>query len=618
MHKVSNELLFHLTLPSKSQKMFGRGKNKDKEKVELSKDAYKKARRFFRFLKPYRMFYIIGWIFLLLSSLTSMLFPALMGQLLGADSEQDPIVKIENVDLTNINVILVVMLLVFASQAFFSFFRIYIFTRVTEKALKDLKVTAFGRLLHLPIDFYNRNKVGELTSRIATDINLLQKTLNTTIAEFFRQFVTIVFALGMILYFSWELALWMLAVVPLLAIVAIVFGRYIRGLSKRAQSESAESNSILEEVLMGIVNVKAFTAEKNEAGRYGKRVEAIAGLNIKSGIMRGLFASFIIFCMFGGIAFVIWKAKGLETSGVITGAEFNAFILYTIFLGASFGAVPDLYAEIQKAIGATEHLMDILEEDLEENPEMVINDIKAEVEFKNVHFSYPQRKEITVLNGISFKCSPGHTTALVGSSGAGKSTISSLLLKFYNIDQGEILLDGKNIQEINNESLRSQMALVPQEVILFGGSVYENVLYGRPNATKEEVLEALKKANAYDFVMSFPDQLETLVGDRGIQLSGGQKQRIAIARALLKDPKILILDEATSALDSESEQLVQEALDKLMEGRTSFVIAHRLSTIRNADTILVLEKGKVVEQGTHDQLITQNGAYSKLNKIQLN
>ncbi len=593
-------------------------RNRDKEKVELSKDAYKKARRFFRFLRPYRSQFIIGWIFLVLSSLTAMLFPALMGQLLGAKEGQEAIFTIEGIDLTNLNVIIMVMLIVFAAQAVFSFFRIFIFTNVTEKSLKGLKLAAFEKLIVLPLDFYNRNKVGELTSRIATDINLIQKTLQTTLAEFFRQFITIAVAFCVLLYFSWELALWMLAVIPLLAIVAIVFGRYIRKLSKRAQEQSAKSNAILEEVLMGIVNVKAFTAEKHESSRYEKRIDNIAGLNIKSGIMRGLFVSFIIFCMFGGIAFIIWKAKGLETAEVITLAEFNAFILYTIFLGASFGSVPDLYAEIQKAIGSTEHLMDILDEEEEEKGEHLLENFKGSVRFKDLNFSYPQRSEIQVLNSISFECRPGVMTALVGSSGVGKSTISSLLLKFYKPDKGAIYFDDQDIQDVNTESLRSQIALVPQEVLLFSGSILENVLYGKPGSSIEEVEAALKQANAYDFVTGFPDKMETVVGDRGVQLSGGQRQRIAIARAVLKDPKILILDEATSALDSESEKLVQEALEKLMMGRTSFVIAHRLSTIRNADNILVLDQGEIVESGTHEQLLgKETGIYKKLIETQM-
>lgn len=591
---------------------------KKKEKVQLSKDSYRKAKRIFVYMRPYRFIFAIGWIFLILSSLVSMLFPMLMGQLLGANSDEKAIVEVDAVDMTNINTIIIVMLLVFGVQALFSFIRIIIFTNVTERTLKDVKTNAFGKLIGFPLDFYNRNKVGELTSRIATDINLIQETLNTTIAEFFRQFVTIAVALGFIIYFSWELALWMLAVVPVLAVIAIVFGRYIRKLSRSAQDASAESNSILEEVLTGIVNVKAFTNERYETSRYNEKVSSIMGFNIRRGVMRGLFVSFIIFGLFGGISFVIWKAKGMQEMGDISYAEFTAFILYTIFLGASFSAVPDLYAKIQQAIGSTEHLMDLLEEETERAGGKELVNFKGEVTFSDVSFAYPQRKEIQVLDKISFHCAPGQTTALVGSSGAGKSTISSLLLNFYDINEGSIKFDGTEVSDISKESLRSQIAVVPQEVILFGGTIRENILYGNVDATEDEIVEAAKKANAYDFIMSFPDQFETLVGDRGIQLSGGQKQRIAIARAVLKNPKILILDEATSALDSESEKLVQDALDKLMVGRTSFVIAHRLSTVKNADNILVLEHGTIVEQGKHDSLIADpEGVYFKLNNIQL-
>ena len=443
--------------------------------------------------------------------------------------------------------------------------------------------------------------------------------MNTTIAEFFRQFITIAVALSFIIYLSWELALWMLAVVPILAIIAIIFGRNIKKLSKSAQEESAKSNSILVEVLTGIVNVKAFTNETYETDRYDSTVTKVMGINIKRGVLRGLFVSFIIFGMFGGISFVIWKAKGMQEMGSITNSEFTAFILYTIFLGASFSAIPDLYAKIQKTIGSTEHLMDLIEQPEEVQGGEEYKGALGGVRFNNVYFSYPERNEIEVLKGISFDCKPGSTTALVGSSGAGKSTISSLLMNFYAIDKGEIEFDGTDIQKLSKSSLREQIAIVPQEVILFGGTIRENILYGDVHASEDQVKAAAEKANALDFINSFPEGMNTKVGDRGIQLSGGQKQRIAIARAVLKDPKILILDEATSALDAESENLVQEALEKLMVGRTSFVIAHRLSTIKNADNILVLEDGKVVEQGKHEQLIqNESGAYYKLNNIQLN
>ena len=546
-----------------------------------------------------------------------MIFPALMGQLLGANSSEQSLINLGGYDFTNINVILIALLITFGAQAIFSFIRVVVFNRVTENVLRDIKQQAFEKFMFLPMSFYNRNKVGELTSRIATDIQQLQETFNTTLAEFFRQIITIIVALTFIFGLSWELALWMLAVVPVLAIVAIVFGRYIRSLSKKAQSESAASNSILEESLLGIFNVKTFTNERYEASRYQAKINEALNQNIKSGIMRGLFISFIIFCMFGGIAFVIWKAKAMQNDGLITVAGFNMFILYTILLGASFGSIPELYAKIQKAIGTTEHLMDILAETPEEvSAGVPIKASEGQVRFDNVFFSYPQRTEVAVLKGISFECQPGTLTALVGSSGSGKSTIASLMLKLYNPNSGSILVDGQDIATASNQSLRSLIAVVPQDVILFGGTIRENILYGRTNATDDEVIDAAKKANAYDFIMSFPDQFETLVGDRGIQLSGGQRQRIAIARAVLKKPRILILDEATSALDSESEKIVQDALDKLMQGCTSFVIAHRLSTIQQADKILVMEHGHIVEQGKHTDLIKQNGVYSKLHNMQ--
>ncbi|MBK6952712.1 MAG: ABC transporter ATP-binding protein [Crocinitomicaceae bacterium] len=587
------------------------------DKVKLNPDSFQKAKKIFRFLKPYKGIYFLGWIFLLLSSLTAMVFPALMGQLLGADTSEKALIQFGNLDFNNVNILLLFMLIVFAFQAVFSFFRVVVFNKVTENVLRDIKQESFRTFVHLPMNFFNRNKVGELTSRIATDIQLLQETFNTTIAEFFRQIVTIIFALTVIFFLSWQLALWMLAVVPVLAIVAIIFGRYIRTLSKKAQDESAASNSVLEEVLIGIFNVKAFTNERLEENRFNDRIAEVLRQNIKSGIMRGLSVSFIIFCMFGGVAFVIWKAKSMQNDGEITAAAFNAFILYTIFLGASFGSIPDLYAKIQKAIGSTERLMTILEEKPEEEkPGQEIDSFSGRVSFKNVSFSYAQRKEIEVLKGVSFECYPGQVTALVGSSGSGKSTISSLLLKFYKPDSGEILFDDMNVENLSNKSLRSQIAVVPQEVILFGGTIFENIQYGRPDATKEEVEEAARKANAYDFIQSFPEKFNTLVGDRGIQLSGGQRQRIAIARAVLKNPKLLILDEATSALDSESEKLVQDALNKLMKGCTSIVIAHRLSTIQNADNILVMESGKIAEQGTHSRLIQQGGIYTRLQNLQ--
>lgn len=598
--------------------------NKDKkQKVKLTKETIRKAQGIFTYLKPYRGAFFIGWVFLILSTSVGLIFPFMMGQLLGSGSGNKPAsmadsVKLINLD--NINNVAILLFILFGLQSLFSYFRVVIFTNVTENALRDIRKAAFSKLIYMPMDFFNQNKVGELTSRMSSDITQVQETLKTTIAEFFRQIVIVVGGIVFILLFSWKLALIMLSTVPVMAIIAVIFGRFIRRLSKKAQDQAAESNSIIEESLTGISNVKSFTNELFILGKYDKAVDEIRNLNVKSGIWRGLFVSFIIFCLLGAIVFIIWQGL-LMTQGPnpeLSPKDFFSFIMYTIMMGASIGSLPDLYASIQKSIGATENLMDLINKPSEN--QLITGTkkpiISGVVEFRNVGFSYPQRKDISVLNGISFTAKANETIALVGSSGSGKSTISSLLLHYYTINSGSILFDGVDINEIDLEYLRSHMAIVPQEVILFAGTIKENIAFGKTDASEEEIIEAAKKANAWEFISSFPDRLDTQVGDRGIQLSGGQKQRIAIARAIIKNPTILILDEATSALDSESERLVQDALDKLMVGRTSFVIAHRLSTIKNAEKILVIQNGNIVEEGNHDELIRSKGIYSNLVELQ--
>lgn len=600
-----------------------RPKKEKKEKIKLTKEGIQKAKGIFRYLKPYRFSFSIGWIFLILSTSAGLIFPLLLGQLLGSagepvNSEQ----AVGMIDLNNINKVALALFILFGAQALFSYFRVVIFTNVTENTLRDVRYDAFSRLVYMPMDFFNKNKVGELTSRISSDIVQLQETLRTTIAEFFRQIVIIVGGIIFLGMLSMKLALLMLATVPVMAIVAVFFGRFIKKLSVRAQDETATSNVIIEESLTGISNVKAFTNEAFALFRYKNSIEEIRKLNIKSGLWRGLFVSFIVFCLFGAIVFIIWQGL-LMTQGpnpALSNKNFYSFIMLTVMMGASIGSLPELYASIQKAIGSTENLMTIIQTPSEketltgkEKPE-----ITGKVAFKDVRFHYPQRPDVEVLKSINLSAEPNETIALVGSSGAGKSTIASLLLRFFDTSSGELNIDGIDAKDIEIEHLRSKMALVPQEVILFGGTIQENIAYGKPDATEEEILLAAKQANALEFINAFPEKFNTQVGDRGIQLSGGQKQRIAIARALLKNPTILILDEATSALDSESEKLVQGALDTLMKGRTSFVIAHRLSTIRNADKIYVIENGQIAEEGKHSELIEiAGGIYANLVELQM-
>lgn len=599
-----------------------RPKKKKEERVKITKESLKTAKGIFAYLKPYSVSYFIGWIFLVLSTGAGFAFPYLMGQLLGGTSTEPMSMEssISSINLSNINTVAFILLILFIGQAVFSYFRVILFTNVTENALRDIRNDAFQKLVYMPMDFFNTNKVGELTSRISNDITQIQETMRTTVAEFFRQLVVVIGGILLLFYFSWKLALIMLATVPVMAIVAVIFGRFIKKLSKQAQDFSAESNSILEEALMGITNVKSFTNELFVFTKFKKSTQEIRNLNIRSGWWRGAFISFIIFCLFGAIVFIIWQGL-LMTQGdnpELTTGDFFSFVMYTVMMGASVGSLPELYAGIQKSIGATENLMIIISEksEKETNKGTLKPEISGAVSFENVAFSYPQRPDVTVLKDVSFRADKNETIAFVGQSGAGKSTMASLILNYYPLLRGKIIFDGVDADDIDLKHLRSHIAIVPQEVILFAGSIRENILFGNPVASEEEIIAAATQANAIDFIRSFPEGFDTQVGDRGIQLSGGQKQRIAIARAILKNPTILILDEATSALDNESEKLVQDALDKLMEGRTSFVIAHRLTTIRNADKIFVLNNGEIVETGTHNELLAQRGVYSGLVEIQ--
>jgi ABC-type multidrug transport system fused ATPase/permease subunit len=601
-----------------------RPKKEKVERVKLTKESIQKAKSIFKYLRPYRSTFALGWIFLILSTSAGLLFPFLMGKLLGStvDKVSNTQDMVGMINFNNINQVAFALFLLFGFQALFSYFRVVLFTNVTENTLRDIRYDAFNRLIYMPMDFFNQHKVGELTSRVSSDITQIQETLRTTIAEFFRQIVIVVGGIIFLAFLSWKLSLIMLATVPVMAIIAVFFGRFIRKLSKRAQDEAASSNVIIEENLTGISNVKSFTNEALALLKYRNSIDEIKKLNIKAGLWRGLFVSFIVFCLFGAIVFIIWRGL-LMTQGPnpdLSTQNFYSFIFYTIMMGASIGSLPELWATLQKAVGSTEYLMNII--DTQNEKELLTGkkkpNITGNITFNKLQFAYPQRPDVEVLKSISLHANANETIALVGHSGAGKSTITSLLLRYFDPRSGDIQFDGIAGTDIEIEHLRSHIALVPQEVILFAGSIEENIAFGKTDATATEIKEAARQANALEFIDSFPEGMQTQVGDRGIQLSGGQKQRIAIARALLKNPTILILDEATSALDSESERLVQEALETLMKGRTSIVIAHRLSTIRKADKIYVLDKGVIAEEGTHQDLLEkENGIYANLVEIQM-
>jgi ABC-type multidrug transport system fused ATPase/permease subunit len=515
-----------------------------------------------------------------------------------------------------LNFTLILIFVQLGFQTIFSFMRVYLLTEVGEKSLADMRRDVYSKLLSMPMSYFTEKRVGELSNRISSDLSQIQDAISFTLAEFLRGIFTLIIGLGFIFWISTKLA-----VVPVIAVLAVVFGMRIRKMARKAQDQLAESGTIVQETFQGISIVKAFTSEVYEISRYVKSVYAVVDTAIANARYRGAFISFMIFSVFGAIAFVMWYGANMIQTGELTMGSLTMFVIFSMFVGGTFAGFADMFSQLQKTLGATQSVREILRAEGEpiELIQSVIEPqytLKGNVTFKQVAFSYPSRSDVSVLKDITLTTNNGEQIALVGPSGAGKSTIASLLLKFYEPTSGSILFDDKDGISFPLTQLRKQMAFVPQDVVLFGGTIAENIAYGKLGATAEEIADAAIKANAHDFICKFPEGYETIVGERGIKLSGGQRQRIAIARAILKDPAILILDEATSSLDSESEQLVQEALDNLMKNRTSFVIAHRLSTIRNAHKIVVIDKGTVAEQGSHEQLMANNGLYRKLNDMQ--
>ena len=591
----------------------------DMPKAKLNAANFKKGSRLFSYLGGQKWAFGIGMVFLILSASVGLLFPLLSGKMFGMLGNGDKTQMLAN--LKKLDGLGVKLLLILVVQGFFSFGRVFMFTRVTENILQGLRNKAYERLVKKPMEFFNRNQTAELSSRLATDLNVISEAFTMNIAEIIRQ--SIVGIGGLIIIISstnFQVAKWFLIIIPPLSAVAILFAKKIRGYSKRFQDKIADANVIVGESLTGITNVKSFTNEQYEIDRYNSKTNEIKNFGLQYGIFRGAFFAFVITCIFGAIFFMLYKMLQLNAQGIITGEEFGKFMMLALFVSGSLGGLPEQIASIQRALGATDRVFEIIDEEIEQvhvGDDLALK-TKGDIELKGISFNYPSRENFSVLKTISFNAKAGQTVALVGSSGSGKSTIANLLLRFYTPDKGQILLDGIDINSLDLTSLRQQIAYVPQEVILFAGTIAENIAYGKVGASQEEIESAAKKANAFDFINTFPDTWHTMVGERGIQLSGGQRQRIAIARAVLKNPAILILDEATSSLDSESEQLVQDALDKLMIGRTSIVIAHRLSTIKDADKIVVLHQGEIVEEGTHQELVNlENGFYVKLSKMQI-
>lgn len=585
----------------------------DVPKRKITLEGLRNAFRLYKFIKPFRVEYTIGILFLIGSSLASLAFPKLLGELVSAGSEG----KLAE----NLNLIALLIVLTLLIQSLFSYFRVVLFVNVTEKTLASLRQSTFNHLIRLPLKYFDSHRVGELNSWISADIALLQDTLTYTLAEFIRQIIVITGGVTLLVFTSWKLTLFMLAVLPAAILLAVFFGRFIRKYARKVQKQIAESNTIVEETLQGIRSVKVYTNELYETARYRVKTNEAAATGIKGGKYRGAFSAFMITGIFGALVAVIWKGASMMAAGIIDTGELFSFVIYSGFIGGTIGGLAGVFTQIQKFLGATEELFELLGEEPEKTDIIdKVSDgerITGNIKISGLSFSYPSRPDEQVLEDIDLEISKDQMVAIVGPSGAGKTTITALLLGLYEPSAGFIEFDGRLSTSFSLSALRRQIALVPQDIFLFGGTIGENIGYGRPGATDAEIAEAAEKANALEFIDRFPEGFGTVVGERGTQLSGGQRQRIAIARAVLKDPRILILDEATSSLDSESERLVQEALERLMQGRTSIVIAHRLATVRKSDKIIVLDKGRVAEQGTHAELITiEGGIYRNLSSMQ--
>ncbi|WP_276954041.1 ABC transporter ATP-binding protein [Allomeiothermus silvanus] len=569
-------------------------------------------RRLLAYTRPYRTELIVAIIATLIGSAFGLLFPLVIGRLVDAS-----FLRIGSADTTVLDRTVLILIGVFALQAFFSAVQSYLLSRVGEGVVADLRRTVYRHLLTLSPRFFETRKTGEITSRLTSDISTVQGVVSSALVQIFSQTLTLVGTVIILFVTNWRLSLLMLSIVPVVVLAAFYFGRLLRKVSKEFQDRVADANARAEEAIGGIRVVQAFTAEPLEARTYADLIGASFKVALRRARIRAIFNPVVFFAMFSAIGIVLWYGGRLVIAGELTPGQLVAFLVYTFSVAGAVGAFSGLFSQFQEALGASSRIFELLDEksDLPEpaNP-VKLSSVRGEVRFEHVSFGYGERG--AVLEDVSLTAKPGEVVALVGPSGAGKSTLISLIPRFYDPTRGRILLDGVDIRDLTLHDLRSNIALVPQETQLFSGTIAENIRYGKPGASDAEVIEVAKAANAHEFITSFPDGYATIVGERGIKLSGGQRQRVAIARALLKNPRILILDEATSSLDSESEALVQEALEVLMQGRTTFVIAHRLSTIRGADKIVVLEAGRIVQQGTHQELLAAGGLYKELYELQ--
>jgi len=566
-------------------------------------------RRLFGYLAPYRARLALAFAALVSSAALSLVFPAVISVVVDS--------VLVSGDVAALDRITVALLLVFLLRSVTTFVENYNLNFVGERIVVDLREQLYAHMVNLPLSFFIQRRVGELVSRLSSDVTVMRTVLTNNLNTLLQQTFIMIGSIVIMLVLNWRLTAFILVLAPAIVALGAAFGFSLRRISTRIQDELASVTTVVDEVFQGIREVKSFVRERYEIGRYNQALSRAFRAALSLLRVRSLFGPLAAFMGFGGIALVLWFGGREVLEGRLTGGELIAFLIYGLTVAGSLGALVGLYTQFQEALGATRRVFQILDEqpNIVDAPDAaVLEDADGRITFENVRFTYDGRRD--VLRGVTLDIAAGEIIALVGPSGAGKSTMFNLIPRFYDVTEGRLCVDGHDVRALTQASLRAHIGIVPQETLLFGGTIRENIRYGRLDASEAEIIAAAQAANAHDFIAEMPDGYDTIVGERGVRLSGGQRQRVAIARAILKDPRILLLDEATSSLDSESERLVQDALERLMQGRTTVIIAHRLSTTKIAHRIAVLDQGEIVELGTHDELMRRDGLYAKLYSMQ--
>ncbi|MEQ8676078.1 MAG: ABC transporter ATP-binding protein [Aggregatilineales bacterium] len=586
-----------------------RNSTPNKDERDNLPDVPVQWRRMIGYLRPYIRRLMLALGATIISAVLSLIFPQVIGQVLDT--------VLAEADLALLNQITVALLVVFFIRSISSLIETYNLNYVGERIVVDMRLDLYQHLQNLSLDFFTNHRVGELVSRISSDVTVMRTVLTSNINTLLQQTFIMVGAIIVMFALNWRLTLFIVALIPVIVLIGFAFGFYMRRISTQVQDEIALSTTVAEESFQNIREVKSFVREPYEINRYNGAINRAFDAAVRLLRIRAVFGPLIGFLAFGGLSLILWFGGREVIAERLSAGDLIAFLIYGLTVAGSFSSLIGLYTSFQEALGATRRvfqLMDIQSEVKDREGAQELSRSQGHIRFEDVSFRYEE--EVEVLKNVTLEIMPGEVVALVGPSGAGKSTTFNLIPRFYDPTSGTITIDGQDLRDVTSASVRDQIAIVPQETLLFGGTIRENILYGKLGATEDEMIEAARAANAHDFISELPNGYETIVGERGIRLSGGQRQRVAIARAILKDARILLLDEATSSLDNESEHLVQEALGRLMKGRTTVIIAHRLSTIAVADRIAVLKQGEVIELGTHKELMALNGLYTKLYEMQ--